>query len=91
MKQIAEIPRFGKNCEISHRLSHGQKAAASCRSPKKRARLLRRRDTPRRPRKANAENGQENRKTITAESAPKTPKPGSDDEAPGTQNENTNV
>jgi hypothetical protein len=86
MKQIAEIPRFGKNCEISHRLSHGQKAAASCRSPKKGTVGNKLRDTPSRSRKANAENGMEYRKTIIAESDPKTPPPKGDNEAPGTQN-----
>jgi hypothetical protein len=79
MKQIEEIPRFWKDREISHRLSHGRKAAASCRSPKKGAVGNRHRDTPRRSRKANAE------------STPKTPPPKGDNEAPGIRNGNTDI
>jgi hypothetical protein len=51
----------------------------------------RHRDTPRRSRKANAENGLEDRETITAEFTPKTPPLKGDNEAPGARNGNTNI
>jgi hypothetical protein len=51
----------------------------------------RHRDTPRRCRKANAKNGQEDRETTTAESTPKTPQPKGDNEAPGARNGNTDI